>query len=261
MKNLSKITISLMIISGAVFNVSGQTIKERIDSAKVVKVYFENFPIRHNPNTNTTEDKSSIKGFKSGTDCPKFKETTPLPAEYINAEKQIIDLLNKGFNTTAFVEGDIETVPVGYGLTEPPSNYVAITDSYFSMANLSHDWLKLGAPLAFYFYSGGYYNVYNNADSGAEKKLTNSLSVYSSMIAYCIAGGKRKYIAYCAYRNLVNKGSGNLQTQDCNDYAYFLKNFPLSMLAEDFKTSLIDKTNDFIKKEMAKYDKAMKKKK
>jgi hypothetical protein len=36
MKNLTKITISLMIISGAVFNVSGQTIKERIDLAKVV---------------------------------------------------------------------------------------------------------------------------------------------------------------------------------------------------------------------------------
>ena len=255
MKNLTKIAIALMFLSGTLPNLSGQTLKERIDSAKEVKVYFENFPIRHNPNTNSTE-------YIKGTGCTKFKETTPLPAEYINAEKQIIDLLNKGFNTTAFVEGDIETVPVGYDLTEPPSsNYLARTDSYFSEANLSHDWFKLGAPLAFYVYSGGYYNVYNNADPAAEKILENSLSIFSSMTAYCFAGGKRKYIAFCAYKNLVNIGSGNLLTKDCNDYAYFLKKFPLSMLTEDFKTSLIAKTNDFIKKEMAKSDKAMKKKK
>lgn len=79
MKIITKITLMLILASFASSFVNGQTLKERIDEAKVVKVYFKNSPIAHSPNTTPP-----VGSNAPGTGCEKFGETTPLPQEYID---------------------------------------------------------------------------------------------------------------------------------------------------------------------------------
>jgi hypothetical protein len=236
MKNLKKISIALMIISGIVSNVVGQTLKERIDQAKEVKVYFSYSDINHNPNTNAPPGTQA-----KGTGCPKFNETTPIPADYIDATKQVIDLLNKGFGTTVFVAGDMSAVPLFTS----------------GIQNGNPDWIKLGESLVVFVSTSGTYDVTNMGLMGAVNNV-NSMSVRSSLGVYGIIDGKIKVLGN---KNLVNKTTPNIETKGCDDYAYFVKNFPLSSLADAFKTGIAEKTTDFTVKEMANYDKAMKKKK
>jgi hypothetical protein len=236
MKNVTKIAIVLIFFLAAVLNVSGQTLKERIDQVKEIKVYFSNPDVRHNPNTNPPPGSQN-----KGTGCQAFTETTPFPAEYIEAEKQVIDLLNKGFNTTAFVAGDISAVPVfASGIQKG-----------------NPDWLKLGEPLTVFVSTTGTYDVSNMGLMGAVDRV-NSLSINSALGFYGIVDGKIKVLGN---KNLVNKATPTIKTKVCDDYAYFVKNFPLSSLLDAFKTGIAEKTSDFATKEMASYDKAMKKKK
>jgi hypothetical protein len=236
MKNLTKISTVLMLLAAISLQISGQTLKERIDQAKEIKVYFSNSDIKHNPNTNPPPGSQN-----KGTGCPAFTETTPIPADYIEAEKQVNDLLNKGFGTTVFVTGDISTVPL---FTE-------------GMQKGNPDWLKLGEPLVVWISTTGTYNVENMGLMGAVDRV-NSLSVDSYLAFYGIVDGKIKVLGN---KNLVNIKAPTIKTKVCDDYAYFVKNFPLSSLSDAFKTSIAEKTTDFTVKEMANYDKAMKKKK
>jgi hypothetical protein len=228
MKNVTKIAIALVILSGSLFKVSGQTLKERIDSTKIVKVYFFSHPIVHNPN--------KVK-INSGTTCDKFKETTPLPVEYIDATKKVVDLLNKGFNTTVFVTGDIGTLPTSYG---------------------EIDWVKLNEPLTIQVHTSGEYTVYNAAMAGEATKLKNYLHVESSLWVYGIVKGKEKYFTGA---KIADEATPSIKSTDCEKYDYFVKNFPANSLVEPFKISTDTKTKEFIGIEMAKYEKAMKKKK
>jgi hypothetical protein len=236
MKSLIRISTVLIILAAITLQVSGQTLKERIDQVKEVKVYFSNLDVRHNPNTNPPPGSQN-----KGTGCPAFTETTPIPADYIEAEKQVIDLLNKGFATTVFVAGDISTVPV---FTE-------------GIQKGSQNWLKLGEPLVVWINTVGTYNVENMGLMGAVD-LANSLSVDSYLAFYGIIDGKMKVLGN---KNLINKKTPAVKTKVCDDYAYFVTNFPLSSLSEAFKTGIAEKTTDFTVKEMADYEKAMKKKK
>ena len=236
MKNLTKIAFTLMFLSGAVLNMSAQTIKERVDAAKTVKVYINIGDIIHVPNTNAAPGSQA-----KGTGCVNFTQKTPLPANYADEIKQIVDMLNKGFNTTAFIAGDISTVPV--------------FESGIQKGN--QDWLKLGEPLVFSVGSYGTYTVTNMGLMG-EVKLSNSLSVFSGISVYAIIDGKIKALAV---KNLGSVASPSKESKTCADYDYFVKNFPLADYFDKFKASFESKTTDFIQKEMESYDKAMKKKK
>jgi hypothetical protein len=236
MKNLKKISIALVLMSGTVLFVSGQTLKERIDQTKEVKVYFSNLDIRHSPNTNPPPGSQ-----QKGTGCAAFSETTPIPADYIEAEKQVIELLNKGFATTVFIAGDISAVPVfASGIQKG-----------------NQDWLKLGEPLVVWVLTSGTYNVQNMGLMGAVDNV-NSMSVSSALGFIGIVDGKIKSLGN---KNLVNKTTPSIKAKECGDFAYFTKNFPLSTLLDAFKTGIVEKTTDFTTKEMASYEKAMKKKK
>ncbi|TAL76449.1 MAG: hypothetical protein EPN88_02985 [Bacteroidetes bacterium] len=232
MMNLKKIAVVLILLSGTAFYVSGQTLKERIDQAREVKVYFRNRDIEHNPNTSF--DQASQK---MGTSCEKFNEITPLPEEYINVVKQITEMLNKGFNTTVFVEGDLTY------LNSLPVN---------SVGDL--DWIRLGEPLTFFVSTSGHYSVNNFPGTGRE----NTMEVESYLYVYSVTAGKLKTLSS---NSLAWKQTPPIRTQKCDDYAWFVKNIPPTSLVEPFKTSVIEKTLKFIEKEMEKYEKAMKKKK
>ena len=236
MKYLIKLSICLILLSGIVLNSFGQTIKERIDQNKEVKVYFMNYDIVHNPNT-----QPPMGSTNGGTGCPRFTETTPLPAEYAEAAKQVIELMNKGFNTTAFIVGDIANVPV--------KMKVPGADLY--------DWLKLGEPLAVNVITTGAYTVENGGLMG-EKKLSDFLLMNSTLTVIGITEGKAKALAT---KIIVWESSPKIPVKECSNYETFVKNFPPFSLIEPFKTSLATKTGDFIEKEMAAYEKAMKKKK
>lgn len=236
MKNLTKIAISLVILSGTVFNVSAQTIKERVDEAKTVKVYISIKDIVHTPNTNTAPGSQ-----QKGTGCAAFTQTTPLPADYADVVKQIVDLLNKGFNTTAFVAGDISSVP--------------LFETGIQKGN--PDWLKHGEPLVVTVFAGGTYNV-NNVGLMGEVKLSNTLNINSGIGIYAIIDGKLKAQSV---KNLGSVNSPAIESKTCGDYDYFVKNFPLADFFDKFKTSFESKTTDFTTKEMEAYEKAMKKKK
>ncbi|TAL76448.1 MAG: hypothetical protein EPN88_02980 [Bacteroidetes bacterium] len=236
MKKFLKLATALIIISGVVFNLSGQTIKERIDAAKTVKVYFTNSDIKHNPNTN------GMPGSQNkGTGCVNFTQTTPLPAQYTDEVKLVIDLLNKGFNTTAFIAGDISSVPV--------------FESGFQKGG--QDWLKLGEPIVFWVMTSGLYTV-NNMGLMGEVKLSNSMSIDVNLGVVAITDGKVKSLTS---KNLASVYAPSKESKTCADYDYFVKNFPLADYFDKFKESFEKKTADFIEKEMANYDKAMKKKK
>jgi hypothetical protein len=235
MKNLKKIAFAMMILSGMVFNLSAQTIKERIDAAKTVKVYFSIRDIVHTPHTN------ALSAQDKGTGCVNFTQTTPFPVNYTDEVKQIVDMLNKGFNTTAFIAGDISTVPLfATGIQKG-----------------NEDWLKLGEPLLATVYIGGSYNVSNMGLMG-EVKLSNSLNIISSLGIVAIVDGKLKSLSS---KNLGVVYSPAKESKTCADYDYFVKNFPLADYFDKFKASFESKTTDFITKEMENYDKAMKKKK
>ena len=107
----------MLVIQPTLHQVSAQTLKERIDEAKVVKVYFKNADIDAKLNTVTQNEPSG---------CENFPQTTPLTADYIEALKSIVDLLNRGFHTTAFEIG----------------SYSAIYNK--SLPSMSLDWLKIG---------------------------------------------------------------------------------------------------------------------
>jgi hypothetical protein len=172
-----------------------------------------------------------------GTGCERFKETTPLPAEYIDAVKQVTDLLNKGFNTTVFVAGDLTY------LSSLPVDYQG-----------ELDWIRLKEPLTFFVSTSGHYSVNNFPRTGKE----NTMEVESYLYVYSFTSGKLKTLSSTL---LAWKQTSPIRTQKCDDYAWFVKNFPAASLAAPFKESVIEKTMKFIEKEMASYDKAMKKKK
>jgi len=236
MKIIKKIALALIVISCASYLASAQTLKERIDEAKVVKVYFNNSDIVHRPNTNPAPGSQ-----QKGTGCQMFTETTPLPAEYIDALNGIIDLLNKGFNTTAFVAGDISTVPL---LSS-------------GMLKGSQDWATLGEPLVFVVSTTGGY-VVTNMGLGGAVALENSLAIESALGVIALKDGKAKSLES---KQIVWQATPGVKTQKCDDFAYFTQNFPANSLAEIFKTKLIENTNEFIEKQMKKYEKEMSKKK
>jgi hypothetical protein len=150
----------------------------------------------------------------------------------------IIELLNKGFNTTAFVAGDFSTVPLrtsGLLKGEP-------------------DWVTLNEPLIFFVSTWGEYAV--NLVSGAGKQ--NTMAIESYLIIYYLKDGKLKIFDQ---KSLASKRTDPIKTQNCDDYAYFVKTFPANSLVEAFKTSFIENTNELITKDMKKYEKTMSKKK
>ena len=232
MKDLKKMAVVLVILSGTAFFAYGQTLKERIDKSNTVKVYFRNRDIEHNPHT-----EGDPFNKKLGTGCNKFKETTPLPSQYIEAVKQIVDLLNKGFNTTVFTEGDLTYI------SSLPFN---------SEGEL--DWVKLGEPLTFFVSTSGFYSVNIFPTTGKE----NTMEVQSYLYVYSVTEGKLKTLSSTL---LAWKQTPAIRTQKCDDYAWFVKNIPATSLDESFKTSVIEKITDFIEKEMAKYEKTIKKNK
>jgi hypothetical protein len=228
MKSLNGIVSTVLALACITLNTSGQTLKERIDQAKVVRVYFKNADVVSKLNTLTGSEKSG---------CDNFSQTTPISAEYTDALKQIIDVLNKGFNTTAFEIG----------------NYSTIYNK--SLPSMELDWLKIGEPLAFYFSTSGHYYTYRPTGAFVRE---NSLEIETWFYIYAVTDGKLKTIES---GNIVREKSPVLKTNSCQGYDYFVKNFPLSSLAEPFKKSLNESISDFITKQMKKYEKAMKKKK
>ena len=60
---------------------------------------------------------------------------------------------------------------------------------------------------------------------------------------------------------LASVKTPDLKSDKCEDYAYFVKNFPAEILAEPFRKEIFENTSGLIEKEMGKYEKAMKKKK
>jgi hypothetical protein len=236
MRNLTKRVFSLMIISGVVFNLSAQTIKERIDEAKTVKVYISIKDVTHVPNTTAAPGSQ-----QKGTGCVLFDKTTPFPASYTDEVNLVVEMLNKGFNTTAFVAADISTVP----LVET------------GMLKGNPDWIKLGEPIVFIVYLSGSYNVTNVGLMG-EVKLSNNLSILSGIGVNANVGGKMKALAV---KNLGMVGTPSKESKTCGDYDYFVQNFPLADFFDKFKESFEKKMVEFTTKEMEDYDKAMKKKK
>jgi hypothetical protein len=232
MKTLSRVAVVLVLLSGTAAFLTGQTLKERIDQAKVVKVYFRIRDIEHNPHT-----EGDPFSKKPGTGCDKFKETTPLPLKYNEAVKQIVDLLNKGFKTTVFIEGDLTYI------SSLPFN---------SEGEL--DWEKLGEQLTFFVSTSGFYSVNIFPTTGKE----NTMEVQSYLYIYSVTQGKLKTLSSTS---LAWKQTPAIRTQKCDDFAWFVKNFPVTSLAEPFKDSVIEKITNFIEKEMAKYEKTILKKK
>ena len=233
MKNLQKLAFALILVSCTVLYASGQTMKERVDEAKVVKVYFKNAPIKHSPHTG-----QDIASGRPGTGCESFGETTPLPAEYTDAVNGIIDLLNKGFNTTAFVAGDFSKVPLRTS----------------GMLKGEPDWATLNEPLMFFVSTWGEYAVIRNTEGGKQ----NSFAMDSYLIIYYIKDGKLKIFDQ---KSLASKRMEPIKTQNCDNYDYFVKKFPTNSLLDAFKAAFIKNTNEFITKDMKKYEKAMSKKK
>jgi len=230
MKNLLSVTFTLILLTCTMSYLSAQTMKERIDEAKIVKVYYKNGPIAHSPNT------APMMGAQ-GTGCEKFGETTPLPTEYIDALNELVDMLNKGFNTTAFVAGDFSTVPArttGLLKGEP-------------------DWVALNEPLMFFVNTWGLYSVKRGSTG-----RVNCMAIESYLNVYYVKDGKVKIAGTTM---LASKWAEPIATQKCDDYAYFVEKFPAASLAEPFKALLVENTNDFIAKDMKKYEKAMSKKK
>jgi hypothetical protein len=232
MKDLKKIAVVLVLLSGTAFFASGQTLKERIDQAKEIKVYFRNRDIEHNPNRDGDPEK-----LRQGTNCEKFNETTPLPEGYIDAVKKIPEMLNRGFNTTVFVSGDLSY------LSSLPVN---------SMGEL--DWVRLGEPLTFFVSTSGHYSVNKFPNTGKE----NTMEIESYLYVYTIEDGKIKTLSS---NILAWKQTQAIKTQKCDDYAWFVINCPAASLVEPFTISVTEKTNKFIEKELSSYNRAMKRKK
>lgn len=225
--------VVLVLLSGTAFFLSAQTLKERIDQAKVVKVYFKNADIVSKGNTQT-----EIGSTRYESSCENFKETIPMPAEYADALKQTIDLLNKGFNTTAFVAGDfseIDNIPLAY--------------------NGDLNWLKLGQPLAFYFSTSGAYYIRRTTST---KERENTLEIESYIYAFAVENGKLKNPLS---KRITWGRSPKVKTDVCEDYTWSVKTFPPSSLADQFKKNLEENITDLTTREMAKYNKEMQKKK
>jgi len=232
MKKSLKPILVVAILLCTISYLTGQTLKERIDEAKVVKVYFKISPIGHKPNT-----QPPMGSNMPGTGCEAFGETTPLPAEYTDAVNGLIDILNKGFNTTAFVAGDFAAVPLktsGILKGEP-------------------DWATLNEPLMFYVQVWGEY-VVNMSQTGK----MNSMAIQAYLNIYYLKDGK---IKIADQKQLAYNRTEPVKTQKCDDFAYFTATFPAASLAEAFKTELATTTNELIAKDMKKYEKAMSKKK
>ncbi|NOU19828.1 MAG: hypothetical protein HOO91_19905 [Bacteroidales bacterium] len=232
MEKFIKFAFALIVLSSTVFYVFGQTLKERIELAKEVKVYFKYDNIGHNPNTIP-----QVGSNLPSTNCESFSETTPLPIEYTNAVNGLLELLNKDFNTTAFVAGDFSKVPVrtSVSLKKEP------------------DWVALGKPLKNFVSTWGEY-VVDMTPTGKQ----NSKAIQSYLTIYYLKDGK---IEMYDQIMLSYKHTEPINTQKCDDYACFVQNFPAKSLAEPFKTSLIENTNELIDKDMKAYEKAMIKKK
>lgn len=214
------------------------TLKERIDQSRLVKVYFNITDIKHNPNTVSN-------GLTKATGCPAFTESTPMPQEYVAAAEKLIDQLNEGFATTSFVEGDYASLPLlSSGMTKG-----------------SPDWVAVGEPLAVLVTTWGNYNVSTTGmivtDPNQKKDLDNSLSMDAYIAFYSIADGKVKILDQ---KSLFSKATPAIETHECMDYAFFTDKFPANSLAEEFRLGITEKLSDLITKEMAAYDKAMKKK-
>lgn len=233
MKINKKIAVVLIILSGTAIHLSGQTLKERIDLSKEIKVYFRNADIVSKANTQT-----KFGTTISGSGCENFKETIPMPAEYDKALKQIVDLLNNGFNTEAFVAGNFSVI-----------DNLPVTSS----GDLN--WLRLGEPLAFFISTSGAYYTRRSYGSFVRE---HTLEVESFLYVYSVTEGKLKLPVS---KMLAWAKTEKIETDKCEDYAWFVKTFPAASLAEPFKNKLIENTTDFIAKEMDKYEKAMKKKK
>ena len=231
MNILKKTAVILIILTGTASFISGQTLKELIDQSKEIKVYFRNRDIVHKPNTSGNPESQRM-----GTNCFAFSETSPLPTEYIAVTKEIIGLLNTGFNTSAFVEGDISY------LSSLPVN-----------SDGELDWIRLGEPLTFFISSSGYYTVKNFPNTGKE----NTLEIESYLYVFSFSGGKLKTLAS---ELLAWKQTDPIRTQKCDDYAWFIKNIPSNSLVEPFKISVKEKTLKFIEKEISSYNRSMRKK-
>lgn len=229
MKILTKSIVMLIVLACISYSASSQTLKEQIDAAKTVKVYFKNGDITHNPHKD-----GDVASGKPGTGCEKFGETTPLPQGYIDVLNELVDIFNKGFETTAFIAGDFSSVP------ERTSGIMAGEP----------DWEKLGEDLIFYVNTWGYYNVAMSSDG-----KVNNLNIATYLIVYGLKKGKIKIFTQ---KQLASEWAEPINTTKCDDYAYFTEKFPADMLVNDFKEELLKETDEFIAKDMKKYNKKKK---
>ncbi|MBW8050113.1 MAG: hypothetical protein FVQ77_07200 [Cytophagales bacterium] len=231
------LTASALVLFG--FTGGKLTLKEKIDQAKEVKVYFVYNDIFHDPDIlqRPTQPGTSIIFL-----CNPFKETTKLPEGYKSASKKILKMLNEGFKTTAFVEGDLNSVPTKK--TKIGSIEVK-------------DWVKHGEQLSVTVTISGAYKV-NNSGAGSERKRVNSMFVKADLKFFEMVDGKYKNITLMSIAYAASKAK---TTEECKPYDYFVENFPSASLVEPFNSSIEEKVAGFIEKQMAKYEKAMKKKK
>ncbi|MCH8318703.1 MAG: hypothetical protein IIA88_09460, partial [Bacteroidetes bacterium] len=144
-KTILKLSAVLMASVLVLFGFTGGkiTLKEKIDQAKEVKVYFSYNDISHSPAQIDRPAGSSGNAYV----CNRFDETTKLPEEYKSATKKILQMLNEGFKTTALVEGDFNSVPTKK--TKVGSIEVK-------------DWVKHGEQLWVTVTIAGAYNVKNS---------------------------------------------------------------------------------------------------
>lgn len=238
MKKLLILVIAFLGMAMAPDKGDKLTLKERIDQNKIIKVYFSFTDIKHNPNTISN-------GLTKATGCPMFVESTPMPEEYVYAAKQLVAQLNEGFATTSFIEGDYATLPlVSSGLTAG-----------------SPDWVATGEPMSVMITSWGNYNVTTPGmmvtNANQKKELDNSMSLDSYIAFYGIVDGKAKVLDQ---KSLFSKATPSVKTNECQNYEFFTEKFPANAMAEEFQNGITEKLRDFIAKEMASYDKAMKKK-
>ncbi len=233
MKNITSIVLVLFIFSGSGNHLAGQTLKERIDQAQNIKVYFQYGDIVSAANTTTQVGNSS-----SDSGCENFKETVPLPPAYQDATKQVIELLNHGFGTNIFAEGNLSAV------SDLPLNHEG-----------ELNWLLLGEPLTFYVSTSGAYTIRRYPGHFDRE---NSLEIQSHFKVYSVSEGRLKNLETIF---LASVKSAVVKTDPCSDYTYFVNNFPAASLTEPFQTSLTENVEKFIEKQLEKYNKAMKKKK
>ncbi|PCJ28123.1 MAG: hypothetical protein COA97_02275 [Flavobacteriales bacterium] len=221
------------------------TLKEKVEQSKTVKVFF-----------NVKSDIVDAEDERKLQLIDKSKHTsikTAMPNEFASKEikDQVIKTLNEGLQVgSAFVEGDISTLPESSKKATKYRDFSKLEDGLYAMVYITGEYTR--------------FLQRKEVEGKTVFESSNRMEISSQIFFYEVIAGKVKKYGDMLMKSGVLLGHANTATKKTDkleSLSYMESNFPALPLLDEFKKTMFEYTTSFAKRKLKKHNKVVSKRK